>query len=241
MSTTNESVSMVRLENITVVIGDKQMFSDVSGIFLPGRISVVIGKSGAGKTTLLQAVAGLVPLHEGDVFVHETAVSSLSSLLRANMIGYVFQQFHLFPHFTVLENCIDPLLVHGIERQEAKRKALVLLSEFGLQELQNAYPAQLSGGQQQRVAIIRALLLGPAVLLLDEPAASLDPENTAILVALLKELAKSGFIIIVSSQDSYFTRNVADSLVLIENGSIEATYYSLEDAEKDPRIAAFLT
>lgn len=229
---------MVRVENLSVLRQKKQVLDNITCSFSSAQITVIIGKSGAGKTTLLQTIAGLLPTKQGSIFINEKNTSNFSIKERAEHIGYVFQQFNLFAHMTAIQNCIDPLLVHGEQKQEATKKVATLFKEFDIQEVATKYPHQLSGGQQQRVAIIRALCLGPKVLLLDEPTASLDPENTNILIEILKKLAKKGIVIIISSQDTYFTRKVADAIFFIEEGTVLERCESNE-IEKSVKIKEF--
>lgn len=160
-------------------------------------------------------------------------------------VGYVFQHFNLFNNLTVLENCIDPLLVHGIDSVLAHQIALEQLTKLDMQHHINKYPAQLSGGQQQRVAIARSLCLNPAILLLDEPTASLDPINTDALVNILKSLI-SGTIygqrltIGISSQDMHFVNKILDRVYLIEAGAIVDFCDSVQSMDNCPAIKQFI-
>lgn len=199
---------------------NKTILDDVSVMLVPGRITSFIGKSGAGKTTLLKSIAGLLPATSGDIIVNDRQLNKLTLQQRTEEMGYVFQDFNLFPHLTVRENCIDPLIVHGTTYDVASLRALSVLQELALDSYSEKYPSELSGGQQQRVAIARALCLQPRILLLDEPTASLDPFNTDILVTILKSLATQGLIIGLSSQDMSFVRKVFDRVYYVELGKI---------------------
>jgi len=227
---------MVTVNALTVRIGDQTVLQNVSLILMPGTITSIIGSSGAGKTTLLKTIAGLMPVESGDVLINGTALSTLSSQKRAEEIGYVFQEFNLFPHLTVLENCIDPLRVHGIAAQAARERALKMLQELGMVEFQNRYPSQLSGGQQQRIAIARALCLNPRVLLLDEPTAALDPANTDILVNILQSLTGQGLTIAISSQDMNFVSKIVERVYFMQAGTIIEACDSVEKFDKSPLI-----
>ncbi len=211
---------MVSVNNLTVVVDSQTLLSDVSCTLTSGRITSFVGPSGAGKTTLLTSLLGLIEPQAGDITVNNQQLKNLTSTQRAEQIGYVFQDFNLFAHMTVLENCIDPQVVHGTARDKAQKKALEILAELGIESFAHKYPLELSGGQKQRVAIARALCLNPQVLLLDEPTASLDPVNTDILVMLLKELARKGFVIGLSTQDMSFITKVFDRVYFLENGTV---------------------
>jgi polar amino acid transport system ATP-binding protein len=198
---------MVIVKNLVVKLQNQEILKAVSCELVPGRITAFIGKSGAGKTTLLKTMAGLVPITSGEI-------------IKTERVGYVFQDFNLFPHLTVLQNCVDPLLVHGVDQAKALVLAQEILTQLEMQSFMQQYPSQLSGGQQQRVAIARALCLKPQILLLDEPTASLDPVNTDILVDILKKLAAQGLTIALSSQDMSFVRKIFDDVYYMQAGEI---------------------
>jgi ABC-type polar amino acid transport system ATPase subunit len=220
---------VVIVDRLTVTIAKKEILKQISLKLKPGCISVFIGGSGAGKTTLLKTIAGLNHITDGTITVDDQQLNQLNSYERAEKVGYVFQEFNLFAHFTALENCVDPLMVHGTSYEQATEEALKLLQSLGMKEYADHYPAELSGGQQQRVAIARALSLQPKVILLDEPSASLDPANTDRLVEILKSLAKQGLTVVLSSQDMSFVRKVADTINFVEGGWVVE---SCDDVEK---------
>ncbi|MBX9830563.1 ATP-binding cassette domain-containing protein [Candidatus Babeliales bacterium] len=207
---------MVLVNNVSVQIKEQLLLDNVSVTLEPGRITSFIGKSGAGKTTLLKSIAGLMPITSGEI----NFVPGVAGEARAELVGYVFQDFNLFPQLTVLENCIDPLLVRGKSYEQAQVIALAALQELEMESFAARYPSELSGGQQQRVAIARALCLKPRVLLLDEPTASLDPASTDLLVAILQRLAQSGLTVALSSQDMSFVRKVLDRIYYIQSGAV---------------------
>lgn len=211
---------MVNVNNLTVCLDNKKIIDALSCNLQQGRITLFLGKSGAGKTTLLKTLAQLTPSYSGSITSNDKKIDTLPPLERAQEIGFVFQDFNLFANCTVLQNCIDPLLVAGTSRKEAEERALQMLKDVDMAEFGTSYPTQLSGGQQQRVAIARALCLQPRVLLLDEPTASLDPENTQTLVALLKNLVAEGLTIGLSSQDTNFIKQVFDRAYYLKNGRI---------------------
>ena len=190
-----------------------------------GRITSFIGKSGAGKTSLLKCIAHLIDFYEGSISFKGKALKTISAQERVTHVGYVFQQFNLFPHMTVLKNCMHPLqtvLVMAADKAEAlarEKLALVDMSAYI-----NAYSHQLSGGQQQRVAIARALCLNPEVLLLDEPTSALDPQSTAALCKVLLDLRDAGITIALSSHDMPFVKKILDKVYFVHEGSISDTF-----------------
>lgn len=211
---------MISVTDLTVCLQNRTILKHISCTLKPGCITMLIGKSGAGKTTLLKTLAGLVPVEQGSVSINGKQLVELSCRQRAQEIGYLFQNCNLFTNLTALENCMDPLIVHGVPLETARQRAQTVLAQFDMHSHSNSYPSSLSGGQQQRVAIARALCLQPKVLLLDEPSASLDPLNTKILVMLLKEIAAQGLTVVVSSQDMAFVAELFDELYFLQAGEI---------------------
>lgn len=217
--------------NITVRIGNNNemqtLLDRVSVTLLPGRITCFLGSSGAGKTTLLNTLAQLQD-YEGVIAIENQNLEELSSEIKSELVGIVFQQFNLFAHMNVLENCICALIhVRKMPRELAVQKATIILQRLGIQEFSQRFPSQLSGGQQQRVAIARALCLSPQVLLLDEPTSSLDPQNRYAVGDMLKQLAADGLAIGVSSHDTAFISSILDRAYLLDDGKI-AEYYDSE-------------
>lgn len=231
---------MVITNNISVQKESKTLLDSVSCSLIDGRITSFIGKSGAGKTTLLKSLVGLTPITQGTITINNQPISTLTHRQRSEMIGYVFQDFNLFPHFTVLQNCIDPLIVHGTTYNQAEQKALAMLEQFEMEQFAHVLPHELSGGQKQRVAIARSLGLHPQVLLLDEPTASLDPINTEILVTLLQKLARNGLTIAISSQDMLFVRKIFDRVYYIQAGKIIELCEGIDQLSSCPAIEKFL-
>lgn len=220
------------------------LLQDVSCTLMSGRITSFIGPSGAGKTTLLRAIVGLTPTQSGTIVLDNQSIEAMSNDERAQKIGFVFQAFNLFPHMTVLENCIDALLIRGIASEQAKKEACTLLEKMGMLYHLQKYPCELSGGQKQRVALVRMLLLKPSVILLDEPTASLDPANSAILREILKQCASEGLTIGLSTQDMDFARKCIDRIYYLENGMICEWYDAKKTkritVQEQPRLKAFL-
>jgi len=231
---------MAIVDKVVVTLQGRVVLNAISCSLAPGRITTYIGKSGAGKTTLLKSLAGLIPVTKGSITINGNPISVLSCTQRSEEIGYVFQDFNLFAHLSVMQNCIDPLIVRGICYDQAEKRALELLQQFDMQNFINKYPSELSGGQKQRVAIARALCLKPRILLLDEPTASLDPFNTKILVRILKQLKDQGLTIGVSSQDMNFVRDIFDHVYFMQSGHIVETCNGITEIAHSPLIAEFI-
>jgi len=221
---------MVIGNNVTICYGKDQHNNmpavlEASFELAAGRITCFIGQSGAGKTSLFQSIVNLIQHYEGSILVGNKELHNLSSRERATSVGFVFQQFNLFPHLTVLQNCMQPLaVVKGLMRETAMQHARSILERLHIGHLFDAYPTPLSGGQQQRVAIARALCLGPQVLLFDEPTSALDPQNTRNILSLLQELAEGGLTIGITSHDMQFVKDIMDRIYLLDRGQIIAYY-----------------
>jgi len=202
----------------------KPILKSISFEVVRGKVTALIGKSGAGKTSLLRCLVGLEKNFDGLLVCDGRDLRLLTTKERACMIGYVAQNYNLFGHLTVLQNCMLALqTVFGDSAEIAQEKALAQLALVGMYDYALAYPSQLSGGQKQRVAIARALCLDPKVLVFDEPTSALDPENVSIMVALMRQLAAQGVTLVISSQDMQFVEMVFDRIYLIEDGMITET------------------
>lgn len=228
---------MIHGEKVSIQIVKNADFSIPTG-----TITLLLGKSGSGKTTLLRTLAGLNPNYKGELFVTGKELKSLSQIDRASQIGIVFQQFHLFPHMTVLENCMHPLLkVKKVDKNNAEKCAIEMLELLGMEGKKNSYPKTLSGGEMQRCAIARSLSLGAKVILLDEPTSALDRFSSEKLFMLLQALIKKGVSVVLSSHDLHFIKKILSRVYIIEDGSIiesfDAAYESIEDK---PQLAKFL-
>ncbi|GJF23746.1 MULTISPECIES: amino acid ABC transporter ATP-binding protein [Streptomyces] len=199
----------------------------------PGEVTVVLGPSGSGKSTLLRVVNHLEKPDVGHVSVggepigvrrHGTRLKELGEraiLRQRGRIGFVFQNFNLFPHLTVLDNvAAAPVATGKLPRDAARQLARDLLTRVGLGDRTGAYPRQLSGGQQQRVAIARALALRPGIILFDEPTSALDPELVGEVLAVIKDLATSGTTLLIVTHEIGFAREVADRIVFMDDGRI---------------------
>lgn len=222
--------------------GNALILNQVSFELKQGRITAFIGKSGAGKTTLLKCIANLHAHYEGIITCEGQDLKNLSSLERSTTIGFVLQQFHLFPHFTALQNCTFALNeVVGLEADEARARAIETLTLLGMLPFVNAYPAQLSGGQQQRVAIARALVMQPKVLLLDEPTSALDPDSKKSLANVLFDLHAKGLTLALSSHDMPFIKKIMDRIYYMDEGElVEECDRRVEDLASKEKISQFL-
>lgn len=218
------------------------ILKEVSFELKKGRITTFMGPSGAGKTTLLKCIANLHSHYEGIITYEGEDIKTLSPVDRASAIGVVLQQFHLFPHLSVLKNCTYALLnVIGLKETEAERRAIEILDILGMRSFMHSFPSQLSGGQQQRIAIARALVLQPKILLLDEPTSALDPESKKSLESLLLDLNATGITIAISSHDMPFIRKIMDDVYFLEKGElIEKWDRETDNLESKEKIKEFL-
>jgi polar amino acid transport system ATP-binding protein len=195
-----------------------------------GEVLVVCGPSGSGKSTLIRTVNSLEPIDKGKLIVDGQDLSDRKTdinKLRAE-IGFVFQQFNLYPHLSVIANItLAPVKIRNIGKRDAEEQAMALLERVGLVEKRDAYPAQLSGGQQQRVAIARALAMKPKIMLFDEPTSALDPEMIGEVLLVMQGLAHTGMTLVVVTHEMGFAREVADRVVFMDFGVI------LEEATPD--------
>ncbi len=219
---------MIRFEGVHKWFGKIHVLVDINLQVKLGEVVVVCGPSGSGKSTLIRTINELEPIDKGKLVVDGMDLSDPKTdinALRAE-IGFVFQQFNLYPHLNVLRNItLAPIKIRGTQRREAELQAMALLERVGLAEKREAYPAQLSGGQQQRVAIARALAMKPKIMLFDEPTSALDPEMIGEVLAVMQDLARSGMTMIVVTHEMGFAREVSHRVVFIDQGKI------LEEAE----------
>ncbi|MCF3168649.1 amino acid ABC transporter ATP-binding protein [Streptomyces violaceoruber] len=224
---------MVEIRSVHKKFGSLEVLRGIDLAVRPGEVTVVIGPSGSGKSTLLRTINHLEKVDRGWISVDGTLVGyrrdgdklyelrEREVLRQRTKIGFVFQNFHLFPHLTVLENIIEaPVSALGRPRKAAVAAAEKLLERVGLLDKAAAYPAQLSGGQQQRVAIARALALEPRLLLFDEPTSALDPELVGEVLDVIKDLARGGTTMIVITHEIGFAREVADTVVFMDEGRV---------------------
>ncbi len=236
---------MIRFSEVQKWYGDYQALTDVTAQVRRGEVVVVCGPSGSGKSTLIRTVNRLEPIQKGvievdgqDIYGGKVHLDTLRS-----HIGFVFQQFNLFPHLSVLENLmLAPLQLKRARRPEARDRAMQLLDRVGLAHKAEAYPAQLSGGQQQRVAIARALAMNPPVMLFDEPTSALDPEMVGEVLQVMKGLAKEGMTMVCVTHEMGFARDVCDRVVFMDAGEILEmdTPERFFSAPQHPRAQRFL-
>lgn len=226
-------MEMLRVENLCKSFDGKEILKGVSFDVNKGEVISVIGPSGSGKSTMLRCLNLLETIDrgkltvEGDVLVQADEEGNLiypsaKELRKIRLkLGMVFQNFVLFPHYSVLRNIIEaPKHVLGMKPDEAKKLGLELLDKVGLSEKADAYPYQLSGGQKQRVAIARALAMKPDILLFDEPTSALDPELTGEVLKVIKELALEHMTMIVVTHEMSFAKDVSDRVIFMDQGVI---------------------
>ncbi|MFF1350652.1 amino acid ABC transporter ATP-binding protein [Streptomyces sp. NPDC058322] len=224
---------MVEIRSVHKSFGSVEVLRGIDLSVRTGEVTVVLGPSGSGKSTLLRTINHLEKVDRGWISVDGTLVGyrrdgdklyelpEREVLRRRTRIGFVFQNFNLFPHLTVLENLVEaPVAALGRPKKEAVAAAEKLLARVGLADRATAYPRQLSGGQQQRVAIARALALEPKLLLFDEPTSALDPELVGEVLDVIKDLALQGTTMIVVTHEIGFAREVADTVVFMDEGRI---------------------
>ena len=199
------------------------VLNDINLRVTPGEVLVVCGPSGSGKSTLIRTINQLEPINEGKLIVDGMDLLDKKTdinKLRAE-IGFVFQQFNLYPHLSVLSNItLAPLKIRKTPKKEAEEQAMTLLARVGLAEKQDAYPSQLSGGQQQRVAIARALAMKPKIMLFDEPTSALDPEMIGEVLAVMQDLAGTGITMVVVTHEMGFAREVAHRVAFMDHGVV---------------------
>jgi polar amino acid transport system ATP-binding protein len=237
---------MIKFENVNKWFGAYQALVDVSESVDKGDVVVVCGPSGSGKSTMIRTLNRLEPIHSGriaiegqDIHAHGLDVNTFRS-----RIGFVFQQFNLFPHLTALDNCtLAPIHLRGLSKAQAREQALALLDRVGLAHKANAHPTELSGGQQQRVAIARALAMEPPLMLFDEPTSALDPEMVGEVLAVMKTLARDGMTMVVVTHEMGFARDVADRVLFMDAGKVleRGTPQAFFNAPEHPRAKQFLS
>lgn len=207
---------MLELKNIIKKFKDKEILSNFNLKVEENKILAIVGPSGGGKTTLLRMLAGLESIDTGEIIFNGENLP-LNELEKRNLLGFVFQDFQLFPHMTVLENLvISPIQTMGIKKDEAEAKAIKLLEQLGLENHCKSYPHSLSGGQKQRVALARAMMIEPKIIGYDEPTSALDPELRLEVEKLILQNKKLGITQIVVTHDLQFAENIADSILKVE-------------------------
>lgn len=248
------STSLLEMKHVKKTFGSLEVLKDISIEVNEGEVVAIIGPSGSGKSTFLRCATLLENMDEGTLsYCGESATINESGAAQyvdkkklhsiRNNFGLVFQNFNLFPHFSVLKNVIDaPINVQKRDKAEVTAEARELLKKVGLENKEDSYPGQLSGGQQQRVAIARALAMNPKMLFFDEPTSALDPEITAGILKLLRELANEKMTMVIVTHEIDFARNVADRVIFMDGGVIveEGNPQDVIDNPKSERTKAFL-
>ena len=218
----------IRVKNLNFFYGSSQALFNINLEANEGDTVVLLGPSGAGKSTLIRTLnllevpkSGELSIANNDFNLSNTMANPKAIRQLRQDVGMVFQQYHLWPHLTVIENLIEaPMKVRGVSENEAKTDAMELLKRLRLEQLADRFPLHLSGGQQQRVAIARALMMKPQVLLFDEPTAALDPEITAQVVDIIKELQETGITQVIVTHEVNVAQKVATKVVYMEQGKI---------------------
>ena len=207
---------MLELKNISKKFKDRQILSDFNLTVEDNKILAIVGPSGGGKTTLLRMLAGLEKIDSGEIIYNGESLP-IDELEKRNLLGFVFQDFQLFPHLTVLENLVlSPIKTMNMEKNDAEKKAIELLEKLGLEKQINNYPTSLSGGQKQRVALARAMMINPKIIGYDEPTSALDPELRLEVEKLILKNRELGITQIVVTHDLQFAENIADSILKVE-------------------------
>ena len=247
MNETNDEEIIIQAEGVKVNFGDFWALKGIDIEVRTGEIIVILGPSGSGKSTFIRTLNRLQPHSGGKIILDGITVDDDTSIKDLKYIrsevGFVFQQFNLFPHLTILENItLAPMKVKGISKTEAEEKAMELLERVGIPEQAYKYPSGLSGGQQQRVAIARALAMDPKIMLFDEPTSALDPEMIKEVLDVMIDLAKRDITMIVVTHEMGFAKEVADRVILFDEGLLieENTPDVFFDNPKHERTKLFL-
>ncbi len=200
-------MNMLEMKHVKKAFGETGVLKDISFSVKEGDVVSIIGPSGSGKSTLLRCATGLETMDEGEIQCEE--------------FGLVFQNFNLFPHFSVLKNIVDaPIRNQKRPKEEVYQEARELLAKMGLSDKETAYPCELSGGQKQRVSIARALAMNPKILFFDEPTSALDPELTLEILKVIRELAEEKMTMVIVTHEMSFARDVSNRIIFMENGYI---------------------
>jgi polar amino acid transport system ATP-binding protein len=214
---------MVEFRAVNKWYGNYHALVDVSETIAQGEVVVVCGPSGSGKSTFIRTINRLEPISSGEILLQGRNIHDSPQGIDEfrSGIGFVFQQFNLFPHLNVLENCtLAPINVRRMSARDARDRAMTLLERVGLAHKAQSFPAQLSGGQQQRVAIARALAMEPPLMLFDEPTSALDPEMVGEVLVVIRDLAHQGMTLLVVTHEMGFAREVADRILFMDQGAI---------------------
>ena len=243
-------MKLLEINHLKKYFGELEVLKDISMSVEEGEVVSIIGPSGSGKSTLLRCATMLETMNGGDLLYGGTAAvkngtyASKEQLAKIKeFYGLVFQNFNLFPHYSVMKNLIDaPVHVQKRSKGEVMQEAKQLLEDVGLADKADAYPCQLSGGQQQRVAIARALAMHPQMLFFDEPTSALDPELTTEVLKILRQLAEKKMTMVIVTHEIDFARAVSDRVIFMADGYIveEGAPADVIDNPRNPRTQAFL-
>ena len=245
-----KSSAILEIRALQKSFGDNNVLKDISLDVEPGNVVSIIGPSGSGKSTLLRCATFLETADGGDILydgqyaVQDGVYASKADLTRfRTRYGLVFQNFNLFPHYSVLKNVSEAPILHGQSKEEAQEYARSLLKKMGLEGKENAYPYQLSGGQQQRVAIARALAMKPEILFFDEPTSALDPELTGEVLKVIRQLAEEKMTMVVVTHEMPFAKAVSNRVIFMDGGVIveQGDPISVFDHPKEERTKQFLS
>ena len=239
-------MSIIKTNDVKKWFGDFQALKGITMEVQEGEVLVICGPSGSGKSTFIRCINRLEQHQEGEIIVDGIELTNDLKNIEAirSEVGMVFQSFNLFPHLTVMQNItLAPIWVRKKSRSESEEKAMELLTRVGIPEQASKFPGQLSGGQQQRVAIARALAMEPKIMLFDEPTSALDPEMIKEVLDAMKELALSGMTMIVVTHEMGFAKEVADRVMLFDEGLMveENTPTEFFDNPQNDRTKLFLS
>ena len=242
----NDSEDIIICRDVHKWYGDFHALRGVTTTIKKGEVVVVFGPSGSGKSTFIRTINRLEEHQRGQIIVDGIEMSddvrNIDAIRRD--VGMVFQSFNLFPHLTIMRNItLAPTKVRKIPAAEAEKIAMELLERVGIPDQADKYPKELSGGQQQRVAIARALAMKPNIMLFDEPTSALDPEMIKEVLDVMKELAESGMTMIVVSHEMGFAREVANRMMMFDEGVIveEGTPHQIFEDPQSDRTKLFLS
>ena len=247
---TASSAAILEIRSLQKSFADNHVLKNISLDVDPGNVVSIIGPSGSGKSTLLRCATFLETADGGDILydgqyaVQDGVYASKADLTRfRTRYGLVFQNFNLFPHYSVLKNVSEAPILHGQSKEEAQEYARSLLKKMGLEGKENAYPYQLSGGQQQRVAIARALAMKPEILFFDEPTSALDPELTGEVLKVIRQLAEEKMTMVVVTHEMPFAKAVSNRVIFMDGGVIveQGDPIAVFDHPKEERTKQFLS
>jgi len=242
--------SILEIRRLQKSFGTLEVLKDISLSVERGNVITIIGPSGSGKSTLLRCASFLEHADGGDILydgqyaVRDGRYASKAEIKHfKTLFGLVFQNFNLFPHYSVLKNVCDAPLLHGEKKEEVRERAREILRKMGLEGKEDAYPYQLSGGQQQRVAIARALAMNPEVLFFDEPTSALDPELTGEVLKVIRQLAEEKMTMVVVTHEMPFAKAVSNHVIFMDGGVIveEGDPKAVFEDPKEERTKRFLS